>query len=148
MANRAIRIAPGTITKAALDASSSYLLQNFAVQSDMGAMGALWNANALAPEYQVVERALSRKVREDGYVLTAITFDIMTFGMIAFFKTTFFTAATRWADVTVKVFSEKDVATYLQGRMELPRFGSELIQNRVAIGYTDVTWNISGTDIT
>lgn len=146
MANKAIRLAPGTITKAALDAGSSYLLQNFPLQSDMNSN--LWYAESDAPEYQLVERTLSRKVREDGYILTALRFKVMTFGMISYFKTTFFTAANRWADVTVKVYSEKDVAVYVQGRMELPQFGSELQGNRNAIGYADVVWHISGTDIT
>jgi hypothetical protein len=144
--NRAVRIATGTITKVAIDAGSSYLLQNFTLQSDMGANAALWNANVVVMQRAELRTALSGKTTGQGYLTGGILFDVMTFGMVSFFKTTFFSGGVLSAAATFKLYDNTDTAQYIQGILYQPDWQSV---TQIAIGYTDVLWQIAyGVDIT
>lgn len=137
--NRAVRIKAGHVTVANIDADSAALLQNFAVQTDMGANKAAWNCNITIPRRASVRTALSGKTSGQGYYGAALEFKVMTFGMVDYFRDTFLATSNESGLVTVKLYDQTNTAIYLQCTMVQPDFQATT-QN--AIGYQDVVWNL------
>jgi hypothetical protein len=143
--NRAIRIKATHVSKATIDADSNSILQNFPMQTDMGANAALWNANVTIPRRAAVRTSLTGATRGQGYYGAAITFDVMTFGQVDYFRDTFLATSNESGLVTVKLYDQTDTAIYLQCTLVQPNFQN----GQIAIGYTDVVWNlIYGINIT
>lgn len=94
-----LRIAAGHITQAALLASSSYLIVNFAVQSDQNWP---WIEPAFTPIHPFRRSpTIDMTLDEDGAYTTMMTFNRKTALQIKLFKTTYLTQGGRWGYVTI-----------------------------------------------
>lgn len=108
--SREYRLAPGTLTKSALNANPAYLLEFFPLQADQGGIyfhpwgppideGTTYPANA---EY--VE-TLAETQEAEGPVEFDWVLAYLTEGMVAYMNTTFFASAS-WSLCTVKTLGE------------------------------------------
>lgn len=142
--NNAHRLRAGTYTVAQL--TTTYAISAFALQTDMGGIN-LWYCNSTPPRPQVIRRAISGKQLGQGYYTAQLEFDLMTHGMVGYMLTNFFSTATLWSNaVTVMLYSEADVAVYMNATLIRPQM-DQFTANEV--GYTNVVWPIiKGTIIT
>lgn len=144
--NKAVRIKTGHVTVANIDADIAALIQNFAVQTDMGANKAAWNCNLIVGRHASVRIPLSAKARGQGYIGLSVFLKGMTFGMVDYFLDTFMATTNEYGLITIKSYNETNAAKYYQGVMQKPDFQNTK-QNE--IGYEDVLWPIlKGVEIT
>lgn len=117
------RLSAGWITAAVLNASSSFLVQNFAVQSDQNPWSQPWGPpidhKTMYPRRQVstVNEDFSQTLR--GFYQFDWIFAYWTEGMVSFFESTYFAGAGSGL-VTVKTILRTGVYEEFQGTMLYP----------------------------